>query len=148
MRRLRIVEADPDAVCPKVLGELVTPCGANDEEVPDRRDGLRHGWEEQIADADQRLAVEPRRRTPLRVPLLEVRQLVQERDRLDRVEARRPPRNLVAVLLPLSVLAKRDDAIGELVVVCRERAGVADRAEVLAGVEAEGGREPDRKSVV
>ena len=97
----------------------------------------------QIADAGELGRVVRRDRTSRGGPAVEVRKLVQQGERLDRVEACRVALERVVVLPALAVLAQRAHRLGDLLVVGHERARVADRAEVLGRVEAEGRRYPD-----
>src|SRR3970040_881561 len=79
-----------------------------------------------------------------RVPAVEERQLVEEDERLDRVEPRSVALEVVTVLPPLAVLAERAYGVGEAGVVGHDRSGVTPGAEVLRRVEAERGGEPGR----
>src|SRR6266516_2800262 len=113
-------------------------------EVPDRRTVGRGGRQEQIADALERGIIEAGCVAPLLVPPVEQGQLMQEHDGLDRVEAGGKAFDLVPVLRSLTVLAQRAHARAEIVAGADEGACVSHRAEVLARIEAEGGRETRR----
>ncbi len=111
--------------------------------MPDRVAVRGDGRQVDVADALQGLGVQRRGRAALVVPAVQQRQLVREHDRLDRVEPRREADQLVVVLRALAVLAERLDARHDLLVVGDERSRVAEGAEVLARIEAEGGREAE-----
>src|SRR3954468_13526219 len=85
-----------------------------------------------------------RNRAALVIPLVEMAEIRQEHDRLDRVEPGRVALDLVLVLRTLAVLAKRANLRRHLLVVRRQRAGVTERTEVLARIKAECGCLADR----
>ena len=88
---------------------------------------------DQVADAFEELAVATRRPSSIVVPRVEMWELQQKEQGLDRVETCRVADELVPVLLALAVLAQRAHALRELGVVGHQRAGVAHGAEVLPG---------------
>ena len=112
--------------------------------MPDGVASRRDRGEDEVADSGQPVGVGGGERASLGVPDVEVAQLVEKDGCLDRVEARGEAFEVVAVLGALAVLAQRDHLIREVLVVRDERAGVAHRAQVLAGIEAEGRCATDR----
>src|SRR6266576_941973 len=107
------------------------------EEVPDGLAPSGDRREAKVADTRKPISVERCGLPPLVVPALEVRQLLQQDERLDRVEPCRVADQVVLVLARLSMLAQGSDARRKRLVVRRERAGVAYRSQVLSRVEAE-----------
>jgi hypothetical protein len=105
--------------------------------MPYRVAALRNRRHHEVAHAAKRLTVERRHGAPLVVPEIQVRKLQTERNRLDRVQPCRVADHPMHVLLGLPVLAERPDRRVDRGIVRDERAGVAERAEILAGVEAE-----------
>ena len=134
-----------DAALGQVRGEQVRVGRPNDEEVPDGLAARRNRRKAEIADTLQRFEVPSRDCPPLVVPALEQRQLAEQDDRLNRVEARREPLRLVLVLLAAArARAARAPRSASSSLVGDDRSGVAHRAEVLRRVEAERRGEPAR----
>ena len=88
-------------------------------------------------DTFETLRVKIGYRLALLVPLVEMGQLAKKHRSLNRVEPRGPADELVLVLPLLAVFAQCPDPSCELGIACHQRAGVADRSEVLGGIEAE-----------
>ena len=78
-----------------------------------------------------------RHRAPLLVPAVDVLQLHAENGSLEPVHARIPADLVVVVAAPHPVLAQHSQALGNLIGVGRHHAGIARRAQVLGGIEAE-----------
>jgi hypothetical protein len=91
MERLRVVAPCGDRAPAEEAAEPVRVAGADNVEVPDRLALGQGRRQEQIADPRQVLLVEASGRLPLLVPGVQQRELSQEGDRLDRVEARGEP---------------------------------------------------------
>jgi len=91
------------------------------------------------AGAREELAVVVGRGAAAGVPVVEALELDREDRGLQRIEAAVASGERVLVLgaQPPAVVAVRADRVGELGVVRGDRAGIAERAEVLARVEAE-----------
>src|SRR5438067_4724070 len=137
VRGLRIVKARSDLALAQVQGERLRVCRPDHVEMPDRVAVRGDRRQLDIPHSGERLRVQGRSRATLGVPHVEQRELVREHDRLDRVEPRGEADHLVVVLRALPVLAQRLHACDEIVIVGDQRAGVAECAEILAGIEAE-----------
>ncbi len=81
--------------------------------MPDWVAARRDRRQTQVAHALERIRVELRGRPALARPLVEVRELMEQDDRLDRVEAGGVALESAAVLLHLAVVPERAGALGE-----------------------------------
>ena len=138
VRRLRIVAPRADPVRLQMLGQP-----RRDPPSGRRRGATRAsfppatGGSTRSPTSSRAVEVHGGDRTPLVVPAVEQRELPRQHGRLDRVEPRRPADLVVVVLPVLTVLTQRPDARRRASGRRHERAGVAHRTEVLAGIEAE-----------
>src|SRR5689334_10623480 len=83
-----------------------------------------------------------------RIPLLQMAELYREPARLNRIQPSIVAFNVVVILLGLTVVANHFHLLGEDRIVCCDRAALATRAEVLAGIEAESGCDAHRASAL
>src|SRR6266536_4192981 len=141
VHRNRIVSAGADSSLAQEVRESGRVGRPDPEQVPYGGAACGHRRQLQIADARESLEVLRRDCRALAIPLIEVGELLQQHERLDRVEPCRVSRAVVDVLRSLAVLPKRAHIFGELLVIRYESTGVAERAEILPGVEAERSRD-------
>ena len=139
VRRDRVVDDRVDAGLREPRLQRVAPRMAHDEQVPHRLGPVGHRRQREPVDAGEPLEVARGHRAPALVPLVQAPQLDAQEGGLQRVQAAVEPRQIVVVLHLRAVVAQHADALGQRVVVGRDRARVAQRAEVLAGVEREAG---------
>src|SRR5690242_15680539 len=92
----------------------------------------------------EQLSVQRRAATPRVVPLVEVAELHTEDGRLQRVQTAVEALDLVHVLLALPVVTGQSEPVEEILVARHHRAGIAERTEVLARIEAERCRVTER----
>src|SRR5262249_57742111 len=92
----------------------------------------------------KRLAIPLRRLSAQGVPALQVRELHRQNRGLDRVEPAVDTDDDMVVAAATPVVAHQPDALRQPRIVGDYCSGVAERAEVFAGVEAEAADVPDR----
>src|SRR5439155_8601650 len=136
VRGLRIVTRRLDAALGEKAREELWLAGSDDVEVPDRFAPFRLLRQAELVEPRERLLVEASRPPTLEIPLVEQRKLLEQNDRLDRVESCCVAHVFVVVLARLTVFAQRPCVCGKPVVIRHERARVSHRAEVLRGIEA------------
>ena len=141
----RVVETPADAVRVERAHHRFAIRDAYDLEVM-HRGRVRVDVEHAAVRAFEERAVEVGGGAAGRVPAVEPLQLDRQDRGLERIEAAVAPRELVLVLGAgaATVVGERADLAGQLGVVGGDATGVAERTEVLAGVEAECPRDAER----
>ena len=130
------MRAGLDAAVAQELGERGAALGAHGEQVVDVRRARRVARQPERQPRERR-EVARGERAALVVPCVEALELGAQHRGLQAVEASVVPDVIVAVARALAMLAELADARGGVVVAGRDRAPLAERAEVLRGVEAE-----------
>lgn len=121
----------------KPRGQFVTPGVPGDEEVPGRLGPRRRDRQAKAGDVGEHRHVGRRDRAPAAGPGVEVAQLDREHRGLKLVEPRVDARFLVMVLARRAVIGPPADRVGPVGPVRHHAAAIAERAEILAGIEAE-----------
>jgi hypothetical protein len=140
VRWLGIVAARFDATVCEEGSQTLRLRDAHDEQMPNRLASLRLRRKPHSVESGECLRVVRGRRSALLVPPVQERKLLEQDDRLERVQAGGVPDVLVVVLICFAVAAERANPVGEVTVVGDERSGVTHRTEVLRRIEAERGR--------
>jgi hypothetical protein len=116
---------------------------AHDVEVPGRLAAADRRGQRGVLAQPRRLVVGGRRAAPV-APRVQVRQQHAQDRRLHRVQPRVAPDELERRLVARAVEAQHPDLLGQRAVGRRDRAGVAERAEVLRREERERRDGPER----
>src|SRR5688572_2584758 len=115
--------------------EAFAVAGSNDVQVPCVMGSL---WSPRQADGEfgERLVIARREPCSSGVPFVETTELRSEHCRLDLIEPAVEAYHFVHVFLARSVVAQDAQSVGDVIVIGGHPAAVAERAEILAGVEA------------
>ncbi len=143
MHRHRIMDERADAARGQTLAQRLAREMAHDILVEDVL-GAVPARRKRERCAGETCVVEPRQFLARAVLVVERRQLRAEHRGLERIEPRVHAGHGAQVALAPAIFAQLPHARGERRIVRRDRAAVAERAQVLGRIEAEGGNIGDR----
>src|SRR5260370_41281330 len=136
MQRDRVVDSAFDLSLKQRVANGVALIATNDEQVVAGFGAFGFENRQRIQRREQ-FAISRRDYTAALVPFVQLFQLGAKKRGLDRIEARVVAANLVRVVRQAPVIAEARYAIGDFLVVGRDRAAIAPGAKIFAGVESE-----------
>lgn len=137
MRGDRIMYQGFDAPIAQISCKFVTPVSADNEQVPDGLGPIGHMGRDDRGSRKE-IQITFGEIAPMGVPPVEMPKLDPKHRRLERVEPRIDPTDLIHIFLSGSVIAERPHTLRYSRIVGSDGARIAERSEILSGVKAPG----------
>src|SRR5262245_6009594 len=147
MDRDRIMYERPTALFPQMLAQSVAFVASSDILMIDAL-GFAGAFRQSQRSLREPVIVNSRDLSPPRVLFVQVFQLHAQDGGLQFVEPRIEPRLIAHVSLAPAILAQQRNSLSDFRVVRHDRDAIAQRAEILRRIEAEGGGVPEDSDLI